>query len=122
MLWPPQVDDLKADLGLARSDTRDDANLQMVLDAAVATVEEELYGDFNFSGAEVDEFGVLLPPVPPNVVMGTIRLARRWHERRRSPDGLIDTGGGEFGPIRIPRGDADIQWMLGVGNFRRPMV
>lgn len=120
MLWPPQVEDLKADLGWEPSKTDDDANLQTVLDAAVATVERELYGDFNFAGATIG-VDALLPDVSADVVMGTLRLARRWHDRRRSPAGLIDTGG-EFGSVRIPRLDSDIEQMLGIGWHRRPMV
>lgn len=116
-MWPPQLDDLKADLKIARSDTRDDDNLQTDLDAAVALAERELYGDFDFDGVTFPD-----EPVPTaDVVKGTLRLAGRLNARRRSPDGLIDTGG-EFGTSRIPRLDGDIERLLGVGAFRRPMV
>lgn len=119
MPWPPQVEDLKADLKIAPSDTRDDADLQTDLDAAVAHVETMLAGDYNFTTATTG--AVALLPVPtPDVVKGTIRLAARWNDRRRSPTGTIDAG--EFGNTRIPTTDADIERMLGIGRYRRPMV
>ena len=117
-MWPPQLQDLKTDLGVP--DNRDDVTLAEDLDAAVATVERELWGDFNFDGTMVDEAGLPLPIPPPDVVLGTLRLAGRWHNRRRSPDGVIDMG--ELGTARIPSFDPDIERMLGVGRYRRPMV
>lgn len=119
MPWPPQLDDLKAELGRQRSDSADDAQLQLTLDGAVAFVERERFGDLNFSNATtgVDS---LLPSPSPDVVLGTLREAiRLWH-RRRSPEGFIDLG--EFGHSRVPRWDADIDRLLGIGEFRRPMV
>lgn len=119
MPWPPQVEDVKADLGLAPSDTRDDANLQVVLDAAVAWVEEQRLGDYNFAGATAGDEAAL--PVPTAaVVLGTIRLAVREHSLRRSPTGLIDSG--EFGTVRVPRVGDDIHRLLGTGPYRRPLV
>ncbi len=117
MPWPPQLDDLKADMKIPRSDTRDDDNLQTDLDAAVALVERELLGDFNFDGVTYPT-----QPAPSrDVVKGTIRYAVRIGSRRRSPDGLVDSGA-DFGTSRIPRFDADIERLLGVGPYRRPAV
>ena len=118
--WPPQLDDVKAELKIDRSDTRDDANLQVTLDIATDYVAEHRAGDFNFSGSDVDADGVALPAVPYRVFQGTVRLAVRWHTLRRSPDGLVDSG--EFGTVRVPNVPADIERMLGLGNFRRPLV
>lgn len=113
--WPPQLDDVKAELRIERSDTRDDANLQVVLDSAVDYVEEHRSGDFNFDGT------LITLPVPPHRIhLGTVRLAVRWHTLRRSPDGLVDAG--DFGTVRVPNVPADIERMLGLGNFRRPLV
>lgn len=120
MPWPPQVEDLKADLNVERADTRDDAELQTVLDAAVALVERERVGDLNFAGA-TSGADALLPAPGADVVKGTLRLAVRWWNRRRSPDGLIDSGG-EFGSSRVPRFDSDIERMLAIGPYRIPMV
>lgn len=118
--WPPQLDDLKAELRIERTDTRDDANLQVVLDAAVDYVEEHRAGDFAFLGTEVDADDVALPVPPQRIHLGTVRLAVRWHTLRRSPDGLVDAG--EFGTVRVPNVPADIERLLGLGNFRRPLV
>lgn len=116
MPWPPQLDDLKAEMRVDRADTADDANLQVALDAAVEYVESKRAGDFNFSGA----VGSLLPTPGPKIVLGTLRLAVREHTLRRSPDGMIDNG--EFGRVAVPRGMADIELLLGIGVYRNPMV
>lgn len=116
--WPPQIEDLKTDLGV--SDSRDDFRLQQVLDAAVGVVERELEGACNFTGAAAAAGEPVLPEPSPSVVLGTIRYAGRWHSRRQSPDGRIDNG--ELGSARVPGFDPDIERMLGTGRFRPPMV
>ena len=116
MLWPPQLDDLKAELNRSRSDTIDDAQLQIDLDAAVAYVEAERFGDFNFAGTTTST----LPAVDAAVFYGTLRLAVRWWHRRRSPEGVVDLG--EFGTSRVARVDSDLERQLGIGAYRRPMV
>lgn len=113
--WPPQLDDLKAELRLERSDTRDDAVLQTVLDAAVAHVEEYRAGDFDFSGTDTT-----LPAPGHGFRLGTLRLATRWHALSRSPDGLVDAG--DFGTVRVPNVPADLERLLGLGRYRRPLV
>lgn len=118
--WPPQLDDLKAELRIDRSDTRDDERLQVVLDAAVAHVEEHRAGDFAFFGTETNSAGAALPAPDHDFHLGTVRLAVRWHTLRRSPDGLVDAG--DLGTVRVPPVPADIERMLGLGRFRRPLV
>lgn len=49
-----------------------------------------------------------------DLVLGTLRLAGRWHTRRRSPDLLVD--GGEMGTSRVPTIDADIDRLLRIGR------
>lgn len=112
--WPPELPDLKDDLGL--SDDRDDVALSSSLEAAVAYVEQARAGDFNFTGDPLS----LLPSPGSSVELGTVRLAGRWFNRRRSPDGLIDMG--ELGSARIPSVDSDLERLLGIGRFRAPMV
>ena len=118
--WPPLLAELRDDLGLAADDVRDDARLQIVLDAAVAVVERSLDGDYNFTGAVPVPPAPVLPAPPVNVRLGTVRYAGRWHNRRRSPEGLVDMG--ELGSARIPSFDPDIEALLGVGRHRPPMV
>lgn len=115
--WPPQLDALKRDLGIEANDTRDDGALQEMLDAAVAWVQEQRRGDLNFEGHPDS----LLPAPPASVRLGTVRLAGRWHTRRRSPDGLVDLGS-ELGSSRVPTVDPDIERQLAVGRFRNPMI
>lgn len=119
MLWPPQLDDLKAEMRIDRSETADDANLQVALDAAVEYVEVKRAGDFNFTGATTGALA-LLPTPGTKIVLGTLRLAVREHTLRRSPDGMIDNG--EFGRVAVPRAMADIELLLGIGVYRTPMV
>jgi hypothetical protein len=110
--WPPQLQDVKGGV----VDSRDDAALQDALDAAVAYVEEQRAGDFTFTGSPTS----LLPVPDHKVFRGTVQLARRWHNRLNSPDGLVDMG--ELGTARIPSVDPDIERQLGIGRFRSPMV
>lgn len=114
MAWPPQLPDVKEDLGT--SDTRDDVALAVALTSAVAYVEQARGGDFNFTADPAST----LPTPTPLLFLGTVRLAGRWFNRRRSPDGLIDMG--ELGATRVPSVDPDIERMLGIGRFRAPMV
>ena len=114
-MWPPQLPDLKDRLKI--TDDRDDVVLSRDLSAAVAYVERELDGDYDF-GAVGDED---LPPPTSDVFEGTVRYAMRLHSRTRSPDGLV-IDASELGSARVPSIDADIERLLGVGRFRRPMV
>lgn len=118
MPWPPTLSDLKAELKTPAPDDRDDATLAAELAAAIAYVEgpKGRAGELNFT-ADPDS---LLPEPSADVELGTLRLAVRWHDRRRSPDGLVD--GGEFGTARVPTLDVDLERLLGIGRFRLPMV
>jgi hypothetical protein len=115
--WPPQLQDLKAYVGVA--DNRDDATLASALDAAidyVAGFDGILAGSYNFTGDPVS----LLPIPGEKVMQGTLLYASRLHNRRRSPDGTVDMG--ELGTARIPSNDPDIERLLGIGRWRPPMV
>jgi hypothetical protein len=61
-----------------------------------------------------------LPDVPPNVWLGTLQPAIRWHQRRRSPDGLFDMG--ELGSARIPSIDPDIDRLLRIDRHAKPVI
>lgn len=52
--------------------------------------------------------------------MGGVMLAARIYRRRNSPAGVESFG--EMGPVYVQRNDPDIALMLGLGNYRRPMV
>lgn len=111
--WPPDLDELKTDLKL--TDTRDDVRLQQVLDASIAFVERKHAGRWAFG----DEFSTLGEP-PADVRLGTLRLAGRWHLRRRSPDGLVSAG--ELGNSRVPSVDADIARMLQIDRYSGSVI
>ena len=104
-VWPPAVGDVKGDLGLF--DDRDDEQLGACLDAAVTFVE-------SVRSDRGPVFGT--GPTGADLWLGTVRLAGRWHTRRRSPDMLISMG--ELGSARVPAFDADIERLLGIGRYR----
>jgi hypothetical protein len=110
VIWPPVVDDLKEDIGREVEDVRDDVRLQTVLDAAVAFVERVHAGRYDFTGADLT-----LPDPPDDICLGTLRLAGRYHARRRSVDGLVDMA--ELGLARIPSFDPDIDQLLRIGRW-----
>lgn len=110
MSWPPGVRAFKDDLGIDPEDIRDDPRLAVQLAAAVAYVQNIHEGRYDFTA---DASGPL-PSPDADMVLGALRLARRWDVRRNSPDGLIVAG--EFGTSRVPALDADIERMLRIGR------
>lgn len=114
MAWV-ELPDLKADLGIDEADDRDDERLQVMLDAALAFAAR-VRPEFNWD----EESGSDSPDPTNDVRLGVIRLAGRWHTRRRSPDALIDMG--ELGAARVPSFDPDIERLLGIGKYRGPVV
>lgn len=109
LLWEPNLADLKDDMGIALSDTRDDDKLQAMLDAAIAFVYR-VRTDLVLSGPGFATDSV------PDLCLGTLRLAGRWHTRRKSPDGLVQLGN-ELGSGRVPAFDPDIERLLRIGRF-----
>ena len=132
LTWPPQLDDLKDEVGIPRTDSRNNASLQRILDASCEYVADQRRGEYDFSGeppAEpvetVDAWGfpVIVTPLPPPgslLIQGTMMLASRWVNRKSSPDGRIDLA--ELGNFRITSTDPDIEMMLGIKRARKPMI
>lgn len=114
MAWPPTLDELKVDMKIDPGDTLDDVRLTQVLDAAVSFVER-VRPTFNYEADPVSD----LPDPTADLRLGTLRLAGRWHWRRRSPDALIQMA--EMGASRVPGFDSDIERLLGIGRYG-PMV
>lgn len=114
--WPPDLAALKGDLNIPSNDERDDSHLQLQLDAAVAFVETVHDGRYNFDGDVL----VDLPAPNAGIRLGTLRLAGRWHTRRRSPDALIQMG--ELGAARVPSFDPDIDRLLRIGRFAPAVI
>lgn len=63
--------------------------------------------------------GYLPTAVPDDFTLGTIRLALRWHNRRKSPDGLMSMG---EATAKIPSTDPDIARMLKLNYYARAVI
>lgn len=113
MSWPPTLTEVRLDRGLDDDETREDEQLQQVLDAAVAFVER-VRPDFNYVADPLSE----LPDPTADLRLGTIRLAGRWHDRRRAPNGQIAMG--DLGTTSVPSVDPDVSRLLGIGRFSPP--
>jgi hypothetical protein len=115
-VWPPSLADLKLDMG--DRDDQDDANddkMSMVLDAAIARVRKIKRSSYDVAAEE--QSGLVLPPPTADIVLGTLRLAARWHSRRSTWDNLAAAGDGQ---VIVPGYDSDIERLLEVGRFTRP--
>lgn len=58
------------------------------------------------------------PVVPADVVMATLLMASRLFKRKDSPEGV--SGFGEFGAVRVPTNDPDIERLL--APYTRPGI
>lgn len=116
LAWPPQLRELKADLRIKPGDTDEDLSLAMQLAAAIEFVEGVRGDAFNF----YDESASALPDPSKTLALGTIRLAGRWQERRRTPDGMVGMADSATGFISTF--DPDIDRMLGIGRYRDPVI
>lgn len=114
--WPPTLANLKLDKGIEPDDTRDDETLQAMLTAVVAFVQR-VRPTYNYRREPLSPW----PEVPADLHAGALRLAARWHDRRRSPDGLVswtESGGAN----QVPYIDPDIERMIGIGRYRGPVT
>lgn len=111
-----KLDDLKVEMDIDVTDTRDDERLTSALDAAVAFVERVRKGQFNFDADPLSD----LPEPTADLKLGTLMLARRWNTRRRSPDGLVAMS--DQGSARVAASDPDIARLLRIGRHARPVM
>lgn len=105
--WPPSLADLKHEMQIDPDDTTSDTELADALAASVTFVER-VRSDVVYTG------GAGGPTA--DLRLGTLRLAARWHTRRRSPDALIQMA--EMGAARVPAFDPDIDRLLRIGKYR----
>lgn len=112
--WPPALAILKEDASIP--DDRDDTRLQLVLSAAVVVVQRLREGEVNFAGDPDSD----LPAPDEDLVLGTVRMAWRWHVRRRSPDALVSLT--DLGATRVPTFDPDVEMLLQIGRHRGPVI
>lgn len=114
--WPPLLADLKTDASI--SDARDDARLGQTLAAAISFVQRMHRGRYDFGLGEAGDD--LLPTPDVAMTLGVVRLALRWHTRRRSPDALVSMG--ELGAGRVPSFDVDIDRALRLGRYAPSVI
>lgn len=113
-VWPPSLTDLRVDMGDRdeRDDSKDD-RMSVVLDAAVEHVRK--IKGWKYDLAEVEESGVIRLPPTADIILGTIRFAERWHQRRSTPDNLATLG--DAGGLVVPGFDSDIERLLQIGRY-----
>lgn len=58
--------------------------------------------------------------VPADVWLGAVLLTNRLLARRGSPQGVAEVG--EFGPAAVLRTDPDVERLLGLGRYGRPVI
>lgn len=111
--WLPAAD-LLDHLGVAE-DSPAVASVERARLAAAAQVERARRDLLVVGEDDVETF-----TATPDIVEGALLLAARLHSRKGSPVGLASYS--EFGPANVPRFDADIERLLGVGRYARPRV
>jgi hypothetical protein len=108
--WPPTLADVKTDAGIPAGQTDPpDSVIQARLSAAIAFVVNRR-PDFNY---DADPLSCLDPPTD-DIWQGTVMLAIRLVQRRRSSDGMVSAG--DMGVSRIASYDSDINRMLGLST------
>lgn len=102
----PDLDQVKAWLGLAPEDTADDVVLQQSLDAALAHLTQLVT-------YPADDFGD--PVFPADLSEAVLLVTQRLAARRNSPEGVVGlTGaGGDFVSARVPFSDPDVMQLIG---------
>lgn len=118
-VWPPTLDELKSDMRADLEDTRYDDQLTQTLDAAIRYVER-VRSDVDFAAAAAVDPPALTPgkvAVTDDLVLGTLRYARRLDIRRDSPSGMVVTD--QIGATPVAGWDADIEKLLRVGRYAR---
>lgn len=111
--WPPTLDDLKVDMKAETEDTRFDDPLAVTLAAAVAYVERVRAGEVDFDNP--NDPGDGLVGVDDDLVLGTLRYARRLDVRRESPSGMVVAD--QLGAAPVAGWDADIEKLLRIGRY-----
>lgn len=111
--WPPQLAALKLDMKIDADEDRFNVALQMTLDAAVAYVQRVRKGEVDFDAPDDPAEG--LDGVDDDLVLGTLRYARRIDVRRESPSGMVVTD--QLGTTPVAGWDADIEKLLRIGRY-----
>lgn len=118
LTWPLTLQDLVRDMyGEDNADVGDwdGDRLQTQLDAAAAWVRPRR-PRFNWDGDPMSA----LPEPGPDLLLGILRLAARWHNRRQSPGGLVELG--QLGSTRVTTFDPDIDRLLRLGRWAKAVL
>lgn len=108
-VWPPTLADVKTDAAIPDGSTDPgDAVIEARLASAVAYVRRKR-PDFNYDNDPLS----CLPAPTDDLWQGTVMLAVRIVDRRRSPDMMV--GSGDLGVSRVASYDPDINRLLGIG-------
>jgi hypothetical protein len=116
--WLP-VDDVRTQVG-ATEDTPQAAQAERARLAAAAYVERVRPDLLSVVITAEQPDGVVTFDASPDVIEGAVLYAARLYARKGSPSGLASFG--EFGPAALPRLDADIERLLGVGRYGKPVA
>ena len=108
--WLPAAD-VAATMGRSLAEGTP-ADLENARKAAAAFVERHR--------ADLVWLGATSADVPADVWLGAVLLTNRYLARRGSPQGVAELG--EFGPAAIVRTDPDVERLLGLGRFGRPVI
>lgn len=103
--WPPLLEDLQRDMKLTDVTLTDEQveQLEQTLAAAIAYVERTR-SDLDFTDSLGDD-----------LMLGTLRYARRLDLRRETPVGLMVLDG--ITSTTIPGWDSDIERLLQIGRY-----
>jgi hypothetical protein len=107
---PTSVPEVRGQLDMAATDTRDDAQLAAIVAAVNAEVRT-----WQVAADAVDQ-----PEWPTRIVQGATMLAARLHRRKGSPAGVEAFG--SLGAAYVMRTDPDIAMLLKLGSWTRPQV
>lgn len=117
MAWPPQLEELKNDMKIELTDTRDDEALQRELNAAVSFVQRRR-PKIRYHPSDPAQSGY--PEPDDDLILGTLRFAARLDARRKSPDAMIIIP--DMGGSRVSTGDPDIDRLLRIGRHQKARV
>lgn len=108
---PAHLADVKAAIGIAPSDTSDDAALVRI----IAAVNEYIATLPIASGVKApDAWG-------PRLTQAAVMLAQRLYRRAGSPSG-VESFGPDGTAFYIQRNDPDIALLLDIGAYRPPQI
>jgi hypothetical protein len=99
----PDLDAVKAWLGLEAADVQDDALLQTSLDAAIYS--QGLVVTYPYTDASLTVL-----TCPADLYEAALLRTQRLAARRNSPEGVVGLSGtgGDFVGARVPTGDPDV--------------